>query len=268
MRRKLLVACLVALMASILLWASRGHAPSGAGPDRGSGEQNALGRCITSLDEDEKSRNANVALAARMLDGAVVEPGEEFSFNESTGERGSLEGYMPARIIVDGKNESGTAGGVCQLSSTLYNAALLSGMEITERHPHSRPVPYLPAGLDATVSYGARDLRWINPSDHAVTVRASVEGNRLEVWLEGEGSAPGIILIPEIVEIVAPRPMAPPDATGRSVAPPRPGASDEIRRGVSGYRVRVWAETTSPGGGRVRELVSEDLYEPVHAVVD
>lgn len=268
MRRKLLVACIVAVMASIVLWASRGHAPSGAGSGRSSVAQNALGSCVTLLNADEKSRNANVALGAQMLDGIAVEPGEEFSFNESTGKRGAEEGFMPARIIVDGKNETGLAGGVCQLSSTLYNAALLSGMEITERHPHSRPVPYLPAGLDATVSYGALDLKWINASDHAVTVRARVEGDRLEVWLEGEGSAPGIRLIPEIVEIVAPRPMAPPDATGRSVAPSRPGASDEIRRGVSGYRVRVWAETTSPGGGRVRELVSEDLYEPVHAVVD
>ncbi|MDD2202581.1 MAG: VanW family protein [Firmicutes bacterium] len=268
MRRRLFVICIVSVMASILLWASRGHAPSGAGSGRISVEQNALGRCITLLNADEKSRNANVALGARTLDGIIVEPGDEFSFNESTGKRGAEEGFMPARIIVDGKNESGLAGGICQLSSTLYNAALLSGMEITERHPHSRPVPYLPAGLDATVSYGARDLKWINTNHHSVTVRARVEGDRLEVWLEGEGSAPDIRLIPEIVESMAPRPMAPPDATGRSVAPPRQGASDEIRRGVTGYRVRVWTETTSPGGGRVRELVSDDLYEPVHAIVD
>lgn len=269
MRRKLVTACIAigAIMASVFLWASRGYAPPGT-PSSSGVARTALGSCVTLLDTDEKSRNANVALGAQMLDGIVVDPGAEFSFNESIGERGAEQGYKPARVIVDGRNESGIAGGICQLSSTLYNAVLISGMEVTERHAHSRPVPYLPAGLDATVSYGARDLRWVNTSGFPVTVRAMVEGNRLEVWLEGEGSAKDIDLIPEIVEIVAPKPMAPPDATGRSIAPPRPGASDEIRRGVRGYRVKVWAETLTPGGGRVRELVSDDLYEPVHAVID
>ncbi|MEA4882660.1 MAG: VanW family protein [Clostridia bacterium] len=245
----------------------------GLGSLRGRGNRSSspavfvLGRSTTSLDPDQKSRNQNVALAAASLNGAVVEPGGEFSFNGVVGERGEEQGYGPARVIVDGKSESGIAGGICQLSSTMYNAALLAGMEITERRPHSRPVPYLPAGLDATVSYGARDLRWVNTRAEAVTVRAAVDGPRVAVWIEGDSEGPEIRLFTQTVEVIPPRPMAPPDPTGRATTPSPPGARTIAQRGSAGYRVQVWAERQSSDGGRTRELVSTDLYEPVNAVV-
>lgn len=227
-----------------------------------------VGRCTTQLDPGQRSRNDNIAIAAEKLDGAVVRPGQEFSFNETVGERTTELGYGPARVIVDGRSEPGIAGGICQLSSTLYNAALLAGMEITERRAHSRPVPYLPAGLDATVSYGATDLRWVNVWATPVTVRARVGADSVCVWLEGEEAAPDVRLHAEVVEVIAPRPSAPPDPTGRAKSPPLPGAGAVASAGAPGYRVRVWAETEAPEGGRNRRLVSEDLYEPVNAVAN
>ena len=235
--------------------------PAGSGPY-------VIGRSTTRLDPDQGSRNANIAIAAAKLDGTTVGPGREFSFNETVGERSSELGYGPARVIVDGRSEPGIAGGICQLSSTLYNAALLAGMEITERRAHSRPVPYLPAGLDATVSYGAADLRWVNALATPVTVRARVGADSVCVWLEGEEVAPDVRLYTEVVEVIAPRPAAPPDPTGRSKSPPLPGAGTVASVGAPGYRVRVWAETEAPEGGRLRRLVSEDLYEPVNAVAN
>jgi len=141
-------------------------------------------------------------------------------------------------------------------------------MDIAERRAHSRPVPYLPAGLDATVSYGAADLRWVNVLATPVTVRARVGADSVCVWLEGEGVAPDVRLYTEVVEVISPRPTAPPDPTGRAKSPPLPGAGAVASVGAPGYRVRVWAETEAAEGGRLRRLVSEDLYEPVNAVAN
>ncbi len=235
--------------------------PVGSGPY-------VIGRCTTRLDPDQRGRNSNISIAAEKLNGAVVQPGQEFSFNDVVGERSSELGYGPARVIVDGRSEPGIAGGICQLSSTLYNAALLAGMEIAERRAHSRPVPYLPAGLDATVSYGAADLRWVNVLATPVTVRARVGADSVCVWLEGEEIVPDVRLYTEVVEVLAPRPAAPPDPTGRAKSPPLPGAGAVASVGAPGYRVRVWAETEASEGGRQRRLVSEDMYEPVNAVAN
>ena len=207
-----------------------------------------MGRCVTPLVQEQRSRTDNVALAARILDGAVVGPGEEFSFNANLGRRTEEAGYKPARVIVDGRSEAGLAGGICQVSSTLYNAALLSGMEILERHPHSRPVPYLPMGLDATVSYGSLDLRWRNPWSFPVTVRAQVigAGSELAVWIEGAeeperyagiGSGGG----------GAAQAAGEPGYTGRPVAGAPLAGGEIVHAGASGYRVRCGQ---NPGRGR------------------
>lgn len=258
----------VAVMAALRL-APAARFRSGASADLAAGNGTCvIGRCTTELNPDQRSRNDNIAIAAEKLDGTMVGPGQEFSFNEAVGERSSELGYGPARVIRDGRSEPGIAGGICQLSSTLYDAALLAGMEITERRPHSRPVPYLPAGLDATVSYGAADLRWVNVRPSPVTVRSRVGVDSVSVWLEGQSAGPEVRLCTEVVEVIAPRPAAPPDPTGRAKSPPLPGAIVVASAGAPGYRVRVWAETETPEGGRQRRLVSEDLYEPVNAVVN
>lgn len=245
-----------------------GRGDRGAGPPGVDGGAVVMGRCVTPLVQEQRSRTDNVALAARILDGAVVGPGEEFLFNANLGRRTEEAGYKPARVIVDGRSEAGLAGGICQVSSTLYNAALLSGMEILERHPHSRPVPYLPMGLDATVSYGSLDLRWRNPWSFPVTVRAQVigAGSELAVWIEGAEEPEKVQLVSEVVEVVPPRPAGEPGYTGRPVAGAPLAGGEIVHAGASGYRVRVWAETRGAGGERCRRLVSEDFYEPVLAV--
>ncbi|HON41949.1 MAG TPA: VanW family protein [Bacillota bacterium] len=275
-----MAAIVVAVMAGLRLAPGLGfqgqsaHAPAAhflSKENAGSADANDLyviGRCTTQLDPDQRGRNDNISIAAEKLNGTVVGPGQEFSFNEVVGERSSELGYGPARVIRDGRSEPGIAGGICQLSSTLYNAALLAGMEITERRPHSRPVPYLPAGLDATVSFGAADLRWVNVWATPVTVRARIGADSVSVWIEGQSAVPDVRLYTEVIEVIAPRPAAPPDPTGRAKSPPLPGADAVASAGAPGYRVRVWAETEAPEGGRQRLLVSEDLYEPVNAVAN
>lgn len=98
-------------------------------------------------------RAKNIELAASSIDGRQILPGQKFSFNESVGERTIERGYVSAPVISKGEMENGIGGGICQVSSTLFAAAVTADLEIVERFPHSHPIPYMPIGLDATVSF-------------------------------------------------------------------------------------------------------------------
>lgn len=116
------------------------------------------------------------------MTGATINPGETFSFNDRVGKRTEEKGYREA-IIFDGhgNKEKGLGGGVCQVSTTLYNAALNSGLDITERHEHSRDVPYIKDGMDASVSYPDEDLKIKNNFETTVTITATVEDDMLNM---------------------------------------------------------------------------------------
>ena len=111
---------------------------------------------------DNIPRATNVALAAQRINGTVVQPGGSFSFSNTILPRTSANGYVTAPIYVSGKKGTGTGGGVCQVSSTLYAAMVYAGLPATERHAHSLPVDYLPAGLDATIAGSYLDLKFTN----------------------------------------------------------------------------------------------------------
>ena len=98
-------------------------------------------------------------------------PGEEFSYNESTGPRSKANGYKNAPVIVNGKLQDGTGGGVCQVSTTIYNSALYSGLDITKVRNHSLPSAYAPVGKDATVVDGYLDLKFKNPYNHPIYIK-------------------------------------------------------------------------------------------------
>lgn len=128
---------------------------------------------------DDRARN--IRLAAKRLDGRVVPPGRVFSFNEAAG-----NGYGTASTLVDGKRFDAEGGGLCQVSTTLYNAVLLAGLGIVERSPHSGPVAYAEPGLDAAVSPDeGTDFKFRNQTKHSVTIRSTVDGNRLFVTIHG-----------------------------------------------------------------------------------
>ena len=119
------------------------------------------GSCTTKFDP-RASRATNIAVAASRINGVVIQPGEEFSFNRTILPRTAANGYVEAPIYVSGKHSTGTGGGICQVSSTMYSAMLNGGIPATERHPHSLPVPYLPEGRDATIAGNYYDLRFVN----------------------------------------------------------------------------------------------------------
>lgn len=128
-------------------------------------------------------RGQNIRLAAQALHNYLLAPGEIFSFNEATGPRVPERGYQLAPIIVGGTVVPGYGGGVCQVSTTLYNAVLNSGLQVVQRFPHSRPVGYVPAGKDATVS-DYLDFKFRNNTDCFILIKTSSYGYRLvvEIW--------------------------------------------------------------------------------------
>jgi vancomycin resistance protein YoaR len=113
-------------------------------------------------------------------------PGDKFSFNQIVGRRTVEAGYKEAPVFVNGRVDSGVGGGICQVSTTLYNSILLAGLKVVERRNHSLPVHYMSIGRDATVSYGTTDLQFQNPFDHPIAISRRLERGRITITVFGK----------------------------------------------------------------------------------
>jgi vancomycin resistance protein YoaR len=125
-------------------------------------------------------RATNIILATATLNHYIMMPGELFSFNRANGPRTAERGYQPAPIIVGNTVVPGLGGGVCQVSTTLYNAVLQAGLEVVERYPHSEPVGYVPPGMDATIS-DYLDFKFRNNTDQMIMIVASNWGGSIDI---------------------------------------------------------------------------------------
>lgn len=139
----------------------------------------------TSLAGSSSNRITNVTLAAQALDGTVVNPGETFDYNSCLGERTTARGYKEAGAYSGGKHVTNVGGGICQDSSTLYYCAIYANLRITVRDCHYFVVSYLPWGMDATVSWGGPDFRFVNSRDYPIRIKAWVSNGSLTVQLWG-----------------------------------------------------------------------------------
>lgn len=139
----------------------------------------------TRFSEGKATRSSNIRLAARKIDGIVLAPGESFSFNKVVGKRTREAGFKEAGVYKDGKHDIDLGGGICQVSTTLYNAALFANLKIDRRQNHSMPVPYVPLGRDAAVDYGSIDLGFRNNLDIPIAVNATVETGRITFRILG-----------------------------------------------------------------------------------
>nr|WP_307405160.1 VanW family protein [Neobacillus ginsengisoli] len=138
-----------------------------------------IGRYITSFNSQNKKRTTNIQLAAKAINNYVVFPGDTFSFNRVVGKRTAAKGYLRAKVIVRGEYAEDIGGGICQVSSTLFNAVDNAGLKIVERFSHSREVPYIPPGRDATVSWYGPDFVFKNKYNQPVLIQAKTLGNLL-----------------------------------------------------------------------------------------
>ncbi len=137
-----------------------------------------------STNNSNGNENMRVSLAA--CNDSIIEPGESWSFNDCTGDSNQeSNGYMPAGVIVEGRSETGIGGGICQSSTTIYNATLLCGMEVVERACHYYPSTYVDAGRDATIDYGNIDLVMKNPFKYQLFMKCWMDGTQLNCEIYG-----------------------------------------------------------------------------------
>ncbi len=220
-----------------------------------------LGECVTELNPAQANRTTNVALALSSLHDTLIKPGEVFSFNEQVGARTAGNGYKNAPVIDGSMTVQGLGGGVCQVSTTLYNALLTANLEIVERQPHTRPVGYVSPGLDATVADGQIDLRFRNNRNFPVYITGSLADDTLTVRLWGVTSdnEPRIDIDTDI-QTVNPKTLIHTD-------PNLPAGSQVVKNpGRQGYIARVY-QVVKNNYGENRQLITRDYYPPEDKVI-
>jgi vancomycin resistance protein YoaR len=198
-------------------------------------------------------RNKNIELASAALNGLILQPGEEFSFNKATGERSSEKGYRPAGAYLNGVLIEEPGGGVCQVSSTLYNAVVFSGLTTTERHAHSYEPSYVTPGEDAMVSFGGPDMKFINNSSSAIAIRASFSDRKLKISVVGipilEKGVTLSMTSQKTAELDAPEPIYEEDQTMQ------PGEEKVIKQETKGSRWVTNLVTKKDG-----KVVSDEFF--------
>lgn len=205
-------------------------------------EQQIIGQYQAISQSEDAARAQNIRLAADAIDGVVIEPGGVFSFNEVVGDSSAERGYQEAPVIRNGKVAVGDGGGICQVSTALYIAAVKADLDIVERHPHSVVSDYAPIGLDATIVYGQIDLRIRNNTEHDITIYAKAVGQTVDVTIVGDP-------LPEGVTV---------DATSRVVDRyEKKDAEGELRQYYISESFRVYYQD---GVRTTRDLLSSDIY--------
>lgn len=210
----------------------------------------------------QKDRSHNVRLAASQLRCVLLMPGDAVSINDTIGPRLEKLGYREAPIFVNGEVEPSTGGGICQVATTVYNAVLLAALDVLERHHHSRPVDYAPAGRDATLYWGQCDLRIRNTLSAPVVITASAGESSLTVRVLGSETDKREVTIERsgITRI--------PFATKEKPDPTLPLGKRKVDKpGRTGTRVTVSRTVRVAGGEASREVLHTDTYAPADEVV-
>jgi len=144
----------------------------------------------TRFNAGQAARSANIKRASEIIDGVILLPGESWSFNDRVGQRTTARGFRVAGVYVSGRHDFDVGGGICQVSTTLYNAVLLGDFKVKSRNPHSLPVPYVPLGRDAAVSFPRPDFAFENNTSHAIAISADYRPGQLTFRILGPAKSP------------------------------------------------------------------------------
>lgn len=219
-----------------------------------------IAKFSTYYGDSSDGRKHNVALAAKAIDGTVILPEDEFSFNDTVGARTKARGYRSAFIIQDGTFVEGIGGGVCQVSGTLYNCALLADLTVTCVHPHSLPVSYVAPSFDAMVS-SSSDLRFANTLSAPVTIKMSADGKYLRAEIYGVSGGFDIRRRSETLETIPKETEYLPDASLS------PGEEVVDTWGKDGLKSEGWLEYFTDGELVRTVRIRRDTYKPQKRII-
>lgn len=218
----------------------------------------------TSLHGRTVSQRHNARKSAAALDGKVIAPGAVFSFNRVVKSWSLDQGYVKAPVSYDGELVRAYGGGVCQTSTTLYNVALLAGLPIVERHAHVFAPRYVPPGRDAAVAQKTIDLRFRNPYSWPIRIRASAQGDTLDIRLYGrEKPETRVQIVADLLATTTPARLT--RVVYRSAE--RAGRAYVRNPGATGYRVVTSRIFLRSGREERRERLADDTYEAMNRVV-
>lgn len=217
----------------------------------------------TRYDASNTNRATNIDLAAKAIDGKILMPGERFSFNSVVGTTTASKGYKLAGAYSAGELVENYGGGVCQVSSTLYNTVLYANLKIDERYNHSMIVSYLDPSLDATISYGSRDFKFSNSRKYAIRIGAKATNGILEMEIKGiyEEDEVEIELVSETIDITPPSTKYVYDselAEGQEVVQ---------TNGANGVKSKAYRIVKKNGRVISKDVLSEDSYNPMLRVI-
>jgi vancomycin resistance protein YoaR len=210
----------------------------------------------------DPNRIHNVQLVAHLVDGKLIAPGTTFSFNAATGERSAQKGFLEAPVIINGELQTGLGGGVCQVSTTVFNAAYEAGLPITARTNHALYISHYPLGRDATVNYPDIDLKFVNDTGHWLLLRTFVGSSSLTVGLYGTPVHRRIDTTTAPLRIVAPPPVKKTvDATLK------PGTVVVDDSGVPAQATSVERKVYSPAGKLLSDQTWYSSYQAEPKVI-
>ena len=218
----------------------------------------------TSFTSSNSNRSTNIRLCSEKINGTVLMPGETFSFNQVVGKRTPEAGFKPATAYSGGKVVQEYGGGICQVSSTLYNAVLYANLEITERTNHGYKPSYVDPGLDATVSWGGPDFKFTNNRDYPIRIVCDTSNKILNVYIYGlkRDTDYKVVLDAQYVSTVNYKTVYQKDSSLKS------GQSKVIQSGSNGCKTATYKYLYDANGTLVSsECISRDTYNPHNKII-
>ena len=217
----------------------------------------------TKYQASNSNRTTNMRLAANKINGVVLLPGQEFSYNKIVGKRTAAAGFKMASIYSGGKIIDGIGGGICQISTTLYDAAVMANLDITERRNHQFLTSYVSGGKDATVSWGTQDFKFKNTRNYPIRITATLQGGvaTVQIWGLQEDVEYDITIESKKTATIA--------YTTQYVQDPNLPAGQEqvVQEGKNGSKYEAYKVTKLNGEVISRTLLSKDTYNPMKKII-
>ena len=222
-----------------------------------------LGTFSTTYNTSNQNRITNLKLASEKIDGTIILPGENFSYNKVVGERTIAKGYKEAAVYAGGKVVDGIGGGICQLSSTLYNSVLYANLEITSRSNHRFLTSYVTAGRDATVSWGTIDFCFKNTRSYPIKITSEVKNGVVTTSIYGikEEKEYEVVIESKVTEVIPYSTKYVKDSTLKE------DEEEIVQYGANGAKSETYKIVKYNGIVVSREQISSDIYSPLERIV-